>query len=267
VSSGPSPAGREDRPDQMPAHPGRSASAQPGTSPGGWSRATPPARRPRDEIRAPATLVDATFCAIADPGSIPGVSTNFTDCAVARIRRVCRDNQLRAVRRAAHEIVAICGREIDRGSQIGSRLLPKRPRCSAAVPPDRSGTLYAVVTSASMVSMVGVSGDPIAVNSGIPGPPGDGAGQAKRLKNAPRNLGRPRAVTALLGSLRRRRHEFRASAVAGDPTTSDFCVLLPRAGVGASGQLRGAVAVATEAGAGLRRLETLAARPERALDA
>jgi hypothetical protein len=27
------------------------------------------------EIRAPATLVDATFCAIADAGSIPAVST------------------------------------------------------------------------------------------------------------------------------------------------------------------------------------------------
>ena len=36
---------------------------------------TPPARRPRGEIRAPATLVDATFCAIADAGSIPAVST------------------------------------------------------------------------------------------------------------------------------------------------------------------------------------------------
>jgi hypothetical protein len=59
----------------MPAHPGRSAFAKPGTSSGGWSRGTPPARRPRDETRAPATLVEATFCAIADAGSIPAVST------------------------------------------------------------------------------------------------------------------------------------------------------------------------------------------------
>jgi hypothetical protein len=34
------------------------------------------------------------------------------------------------VRRAAHQIAAICGREIDFGEQIGSRLLPMRPRCS-----------------------------------------------------------------------------------------------------------------------------------------
>jgi hypothetical protein len=59
----------------MPAHPGRSASAKPGTSSGGWSRRTPPARRLRDENRAPDTLVDATSCAIADAGSIPAVST------------------------------------------------------------------------------------------------------------------------------------------------------------------------------------------------
>ncbi len=36
--------------------------------------------RVEGEIRAPATLVDATSYAIADPGSIPGVSTEFTKC-------------------------------------------------------------------------------------------------------------------------------------------------------------------------------------------
>jgi hypothetical protein len=36
----------------MPTHPGRCASANPGTSSGGWSRATPPARRPRDETQS-----------------------------------------------------------------------------------------------------------------------------------------------------------------------------------------------------------------------
>jgi len=122
----------------MPAHPGRSASAKPGTSSGGWSRRTPPARRLRDENRAPDTLVDATSCAIADAGSIPAVSTNFTDCAEARIRLICRDHRPRAVRRAAHQIAAICGREIDFGEQIGSRLLPMRPRCSLAVPRDQA---------------------------------------------------------------------------------------------------------------------------------
>jgi hypothetical protein len=43
----------------MPAHPGRSAPAEPGTAQGSWSRATPPARRARGETRAPATLVEA----------------------------------------------------------------------------------------------------------------------------------------------------------------------------------------------------------------
>ena len=37
---------------------------------------TPPARRVEGEIRAPATLVDATFHATADAGSIPAVSTD-----------------------------------------------------------------------------------------------------------------------------------------------------------------------------------------------
>src|SRR5947209_13082633 len=41
---------------------------------GSWSRGTLPARLPRDEIRAPATLVDAVLYAPADVGSIPTVS-------------------------------------------------------------------------------------------------------------------------------------------------------------------------------------------------
>src|SRR5437763_315269 len=41
------------------AHPVRPAFAKPGTSSEGWSPATPPARRAGDEIRAPATLVEA----------------------------------------------------------------------------------------------------------------------------------------------------------------------------------------------------------------
>src|ERR1700729_2888916 len=44
----------------MQAYPVRSVSANPGKSSGGWSPATPPARRVGDEIRAPATLVEAT---------------------------------------------------------------------------------------------------------------------------------------------------------------------------------------------------------------
>src|SRR3954451_1091725 len=56
------------------AHPARPASAEPGTPSGSWSPGTPPARQPEDENRAPATLVDATFHATADAGSIPAVS-------------------------------------------------------------------------------------------------------------------------------------------------------------------------------------------------
>src|SRR3954452_15015910 len=59
----------------MPAHPGRSAFAEPGTSSEGWSPATLPVWRAGDENRAPDTLVEATFSAIADAGSIPAVST------------------------------------------------------------------------------------------------------------------------------------------------------------------------------------------------
>src|SRR3954466_4676211 len=63
----------------MPAHPVK-ARLRPtrGHLQEGWSRGTPPAWRPRDETRAPDTLVDAIFGAIADAGSIPAVSTNFT---------------------------------------------------------------------------------------------------------------------------------------------------------------------------------------------
>jgi hypothetical protein len=44
--------------------------------PGSWLSTTPPARQVESETRAPATLVDATFHAIADAGSIPAVSTS-----------------------------------------------------------------------------------------------------------------------------------------------------------------------------------------------
>src|SRR5437879_4763025 len=56
------------------AHPERVAPSATGTSFGSWSFATRPAWRAEDEIRAPATLVEATFHATADAGSIPAVS-------------------------------------------------------------------------------------------------------------------------------------------------------------------------------------------------
>src|SRR3954449_8749954 len=56
------------------AHPERAAPSAPGTPFGSWSFATRPAWRAKDEIRAPATLVEATFHATADAGSIPAVS-------------------------------------------------------------------------------------------------------------------------------------------------------------------------------------------------
>src|SRR3954468_17146394 len=61
----------------MPAHPVK-ARLRPtrGHLQEGWSRGTPPAWRPRDETRAPDTLVDAIFGAIAGAGSIPAVSTS-----------------------------------------------------------------------------------------------------------------------------------------------------------------------------------------------
>ena len=98
---------------------------------------------------------------------------------------------------------------------------------NAQAPPPTAGTPQAdggtrtpdpIITSASHVSLVGVSGDQFAVNSGDSGSSGDCAGQAKRPKNAPRRLGVPRAVTAFLGSLRRSGRRF-ASAVASDPRT------------------------------------------------
>ena len=63
----------------------RSASAKPGKTQGGWSPATPPARRAGDEIRAPATLVEAISHAITDVGSIPTVSTGTDRSEEARI--------------------------------------------------------------------------------------------------------------------------------------------------------------------------------------
>ena len=47
---------------------------------------TRPARRVEGEIRAPATLVDATFHAIADAGSIPAVSTHPPRGETCRMR-------------------------------------------------------------------------------------------------------------------------------------------------------------------------------------
>jgi hypothetical protein len=42
-----------------------------------------------------------------------------------------------------------------------------------------------IITSVSGVSLVGVSGEPIAVDSGVLGAAEDGAGRVKRPKNAP----------------------------------------------------------------------------------
>ncbi len=47
---------------------------------GSWFPATRPARLAGDEIRAPATLVEAILYAIADVGSIPTVSTIGSTC-------------------------------------------------------------------------------------------------------------------------------------------------------------------------------------------
>lgn len=44
----------------------------------------------RARFRSPATLVDATIYATADPGSIPGVSTDNGECAGSRLRSGCR---------------------------------------------------------------------------------------------------------------------------------------------------------------------------------
>src|SRR3954468_7726412 len=60
---------------RMPTHPGRPASAKPGTSSGGWSRGNPPARRPRDETQSAGYARRRHLWTIADVGSIPTVST------------------------------------------------------------------------------------------------------------------------------------------------------------------------------------------------
>src|SRR2546423_9524615 len=70
------------------AHPERVAPSAPGTPFGSWSFATRPAWRAKDEIRAPATLVEATFHATADAGSIPAVSIVIRNLAVDRFSQV-----------------------------------------------------------------------------------------------------------------------------------------------------------------------------------
>src|SRR5947209_4825320 len=55
---------------------------------GSWSRGTPPARLPRDETRAPATLVDAVLYAPADVGSIPTVSIGSVEPNMPRTKIV-----------------------------------------------------------------------------------------------------------------------------------------------------------------------------------
>src|SRR2546421_7330944 len=58
-----------------------------GTLLGSWSFAPPPAWRAKDEIRAPATLVEATLHATADAGSIPAVSIRRRSVAALRKAR------------------------------------------------------------------------------------------------------------------------------------------------------------------------------------
>src|SRR3954454_8317178 len=66
----------------MPTHPGRPASAKPGKSSGGWSRATPPARRARDETQSAGYARRRHLWTIADVGSIPTVSTAHRSASI-----------------------------------------------------------------------------------------------------------------------------------------------------------------------------------------
>src|SRR3954466_3528498 len=89
----------------MPTHPGRPASAKPGKSSGGWSRATPPARRPRDETQSAGYARRRHLWTIADVGSIPTVSTSGAGASA------CEPAQRRPRRRVG-------GRELDE-PQVG----------------------------------------------------------------------------------------------------------------------------------------------------
>src|SRR4051812_1532401 len=66
----------------MPTYPGRPASAKPGKSSGGWSRATPPARRARDETQSAGYARRRHLWTIADVGSIPTVSTAHRSASI-----------------------------------------------------------------------------------------------------------------------------------------------------------------------------------------
>ena len=87
----------------------------------------------RVRSRAPDMLVDATFHAIADAGSIPAVSTNFTDCAQARIRLLCRRKRiLRSAKERAPNL-ASCGPVNRVGVQVGCKMLPIEEGCSLSL--------------------------------------------------------------------------------------------------------------------------------------
>src|SRR5581483_8941774 len=66
--------------------------------PGSWLSATRPAWLAESEIRAPATLVDATSYATADAGSIPAVSTGCSGCEILSISPRCRCLTVRRAR-------------------------------------------------------------------------------------------------------------------------------------------------------------------------
>src|SRR5437588_4067869 len=119
---------------------------------GSWSRGTPPARLPRDETRAPATLVDAVLYAPADVGSIPTVSTRRVCCAEgqkARIARQTRAQSHEAVRNKTADLRDLVAHPVAIGSQTSARPVPATTdalacRAPSAVrrtaePPGRAG--------------------------------------------------------------------------------------------------------------------------------
>ena len=95
------------------AHPERVAPSAAGTPSGGWSFATPPAWRAKDEIRSPATLVEATFHATADAGSIPAVSIGTREAA--QLSGFSRSGRILAVRFRA---LLLCNGKQQRASRF-----------------------------------------------------------------------------------------------------------------------------------------------------
>jgi hypothetical protein len=123
-SRAPLACGGEGR-DQKAGSPGKVRLRRTGKTSGGWSPATPPARQARDEIRAPATLVEAILTRSRTWVRFPPSPLICKGAKKCELRPFTRDSGAFEVRNGANKTRRFAGRfaEFGRATYAGVRTL------------------------------------------------------------------------------------------------------------------------------------------------